>query len=532
MHVNIRFFLVAVATCAVMATSCVKDVILDAMDEPTVVVDCVLSDEPEQTLHLVYTKGASRAEAPDLPEATAVLTDLTEGKEVGRFTRTADRSWTLAYAAIPSHRYRLDVTVPGHEPIWAEQTMPEPPGVEVGWHSWDPRSTSESHSVGYTFRFTHQKDPVWFCGRNYPTLESPGEATPYLCTDSPVVDPFNKMEDSPYREESEFNYLWGDSSGSGLRTTRYPDLDGLPKHKRYLRFPVQEEPAGETFQVSGFFRGYISDKRDFVHAKIRPAELHWFSASEDYDRFLQDSYQIIDLKTSTNLADIFVRDNVYSNIHGAIGLFGARVERRLEWEGRDSWYANGYFLLASFATQPLADADGMLSSHFFDTGSILPFELLHYEFCLNEPFPDWAPEWDYGFHPVEVIRDESQLAAHGIVLDRPVDFTNKVVLYCAMPLNNLFPFVIGYGDDDASEFDWNPALHGPLVGLLSCVTEGNDAPFTSAFRFAILVDKEEEFAPYIVQQGGVTIWSPTMPAEAVSLIKKLYQDGYSPFEYK
>ena len=71
---------------------CVQDVILDAGDEPQVVVECVLSDEPVQTLYLVYTKGASRTEAPELKDAEATLIDLTEGKETGRFHRTADGS--------------------------------------------------------------------------------------------------------------------------------------------------------------------------------------------------------------------------------------------------------------------------------------------------------------------------------------------------------------------------------------------------------------------------------------------------------
>ena len=109
---------------SLMVVSCVQDVILDAGDEPQVVVDCILTDEPVQTLRLVYTKGASKDKATDLPEATAVLTDLTEGGEVGRFVRSPDGSWRLDYAAIPAHGYRLDVSVPGHDPIWAEQTMP------------------------------------------------------------------------------------------------------------------------------------------------------------------------------------------------------------------------------------------------------------------------------------------------------------------------------------------------------------------------------------------------------------------------
>ena len=42
---------------------------MDAMEDPLIVVECVLTDEPVQTLHLTYTKGASQSEAPDLPEA-------------------------------------------------------------------------------------------------------------------------------------------------------------------------------------------------------------------------------------------------------------------------------------------------------------------------------------------------------------------------------------------------------------------------------------------------------------------------------
>ena len=51
-------------------TSCVRDVAMDAKEDPEVAVACVLTDEPIQTLRLSYTMGASLAEAPDLPEAT------------------------------------------------------------------------------------------------------------------------------------------------------------------------------------------------------------------------------------------------------------------------------------------------------------------------------------------------------------------------------------------------------------------------------------------------------------------------------
>ena len=67
-------------------TSCVKDVILDAKEDPLLAVYCVLKNEPVQELKLSYTKSVTMDEAPRVTEATAVLTDLTEGREAGRLT--------------------------------------------------------------------------------------------------------------------------------------------------------------------------------------------------------------------------------------------------------------------------------------------------------------------------------------------------------------------------------------------------------------------------------------------------------------
>lgn len=67
-------------------TSCVKDVILDAKEDPLLAVYCVLKVDSVQELKLSYTKSATMAEAPRVTEATAVLSDLTEDHETrGRF---------------------------------------------------------------------------------------------------------------------------------------------------------------------------------------------------------------------------------------------------------------------------------------------------------------------------------------------------------------------------------------------------------------------------------------------------------------
>ena len=66
---------------------CVRDVVLDAGEKPQVVVECVLTASSPQELRLSFTKGASLAAAPELTEATARLTDLTDDYPAGEFRR-------------------------------------------------------------------------------------------------------------------------------------------------------------------------------------------------------------------------------------------------------------------------------------------------------------------------------------------------------------------------------------------------------------------------------------------------------------
>ena len=118
-------FIVALLVCS----SCVREIVMDAGEKPMVVVECVISNIAPQTLHLRYTKGASKKDYEVVTEADAVLHDLTTGKEAGRFVKSEDGVWTLDYEAEDKHEYRLEVNVPGYETITAEQTMPERPKV-------------------------------------------------------------------------------------------------------------------------------------------------------------------------------------------------------------------------------------------------------------------------------------------------------------------------------------------------------------------------------------------------------------------
>ena len=319
--------------------SCVKDITLDAMEEPKVVVECILSDEPVQTLYLHYTKGASRSSAPDLPEATAVLTDLTEGKEAGRFARTADGFWTLAYAAIPSHRYRLDVAVPGHEPIWAEQTMPEPPDIYTSrpWSFWASSSTNPNEFAekgfiqGSRYRLAYLPEFVWVYALDYDDGAEEFRIAEEICTDFPYVDDFNVMGTYDPEILSFYEWVYGNPcDGWAL----YPNLIGLGLHRRYLRLQNDKwdpENDREEFFVSGNFAGQYYAATGAGKPKSTEGRLVFASVSRDYDIYLQEALYCYDLQNSSDLSSLYYRHNVYSNIIGGLGILGAIVQTPLGW---------------------------------------------------------------------------------------------------------------------------------------------------------------------------------------------------------
>lgn len=507
MSESIRKTILVAAACWAAAVSCMRDMSLDAMDDPQLIVECILTDEPVQTLYLSYTKGASQEKALDVPEATAVLSDLTEGKEIGRFNRSADRSWHLAYAAVPTHRYRLDVSIPNREPIWAEQSMPEAPGISTRWSSWKgvyEKDPSYRQDQGHVFRMMSPKDPVWFYGINYLDFESPGELTSWLCTDYPDVDPFNEDSKSNTRETG------GKALGAAwLATAFYPSLYQAPRHQHYLRFPAKDYDWETQFLISGDFQGCISSFRDIVRAKKRSAELRYFSSSEDYDRFLKESSELMAVKTSSDLSSVFLRENVYSNIQGAKGLFGAKIEKTLEWESEDTWGADGTFLLSAFhevgkeSDDPWAQMGNFHLSASAGGISTIPFELLCYDINPIISYPIGKSETSFAYIQsgkigvvgefsevrADYIQNEDQLIACGLGEYRPVDFSKKDVLlytYVYPKLTEsqygILPVFIGCGKS---------SYPGDVNLYIYFVKAEDAAVHVWSLRVAILIDKLE-----------------------------------------
>ena len=317
-------------------TSCVKDVILDAKEDPLLAVYCVLKVDSVQELKLSYTKSATMAEAPRVTEATAVLTDLTEGREAGRFVRITDTLWRLDYSAIPTHSYRLEVNVPGKELVWAEQTMPAEPPVEVldinsltakevPWletlDAEDLFPDIEGVTIGSItlsglfYRFT-LPCTTWVYAENYNTETEQFFPVEELCTDYPYVDDFNLTGKVWNNREGEEEEALGTSLL--LAYTHRVYLSGNAMHRDFLRFSQTEKQTQNYFSVDGLTGQY--------------GKVYFAALSDDYDLYLCDAYQQYYAEQSRDLSSIYLRDNLYTNIHGGIGIFGSATILPVSWD--------------------------------------------------------------------------------------------------------------------------------------------------------------------------------------------------------
>ena len=364
-----RFSFIIGLFCSVLmiCDSCVRDVVMDANEKPKVAVGCILTEEPIQKLYLCFTKGASVSTALPLTAATVTLFD---GEEiVGTFQRKQDTEWTLTYAAKPGHHYRLEVEIPDYDRIWAEQEMPEsvkmlaygdfsyridglhyPSAFEDEFvpNAEDFDSLPLGTKVYYILNLPH---PLWLYAVNYDSKTRGHIISDEICTDCDMADSFNLTGDNyvpPQRMDAPNPYV-ENSTVSMLQ----PQLSGQPLHWRYLRFPAKDlsEQMGWWFTISGDMQGKYNCKDfyrryygDYGYAEpLLPDEgyLEADTVSPDLDSYLVSVYYQQRIAESTDLSTIYLRDNLPTNIHGGLGIFGARCSRKFQWSREYEYVDDG-----------------------------------------------------------------------------------------------------------------------------------------------------------------------------------------------
>ena len=348
---RIKFTVVMLTALMLALSSCVRDVIMDAEERPTVVVECILTNSAMQELRLNFTKGASKTVAGPLTEAAATLIDLTSGMTVGEFDKASGDLWTLDYSPVSNHRYRLEVQVPGYDLIYAEDTMPESLYVySFTWtenilHSWGPPAPSfrnNSFCAGTIFSFESLPKYTLIYGMNYNTKTDRHEIADEIFTNLPVVDNFNITSEVYFPEIVKWEedlYVSCDAVKS-----LYADLKGVPKHKQYLllnkeelsdhlfQFMDQEAYGGYDFMVFGSFTGdwywrHSSMQQDFGKPLPTEGYLMFESLSDNYLAYIRDAIHFMQLKESTDMTTIYLRDNIYTNVVFGRGIFAATFKQ-------------------------------------------------------------------------------------------------------------------------------------------------------------------------------------------------------------
>lgn len=378
---GINYPIIAFLSLAIVI-SCVRDVTMDAEESPQVVAVCILNDGPEQTLELSFTKGASRSEAPHLTEAVAILYDGVE--KVGEFQRTDNGDWTLAYSAIPGHTYRLEVQVPGYDLIHAEQQMPSEPApiksmtythfenyIEPwsGWVSGAPPGAippeflpdrtwpeDEPYPMYETFYVLFvSSSPVWIKAMDYNQESGSHEIADLICTDAvigfdnaaghEIYVPLKMDVPNPYKlKESDPGFKFEESFYSAHQMELYPVLAGKPLYKSFIRLP---ENKAQSFLISGNFTGdYCAEGvGEWGYADDNETDEKGYilciTTSADYDKYLQEAYYFMDIQQSSDLSTIYLRDNIYSNIVGGLGVFGAQISRKYPWAATYTYVDSG-----------------------------------------------------------------------------------------------------------------------------------------------------------------------------------------------
>lgn len=320
--------------------SCTMAVSLDSMEKRQIAVECVLTNGPMQKLHLCLAKGASDSAHKSISEAEAVLTDLTDGIVIGSFRHEEDGNWTLVYSAIPGHRYRLDINVPGRDPICSEQSMPS---IDITAEYYlgmfgDSNLYEYRSSPHIVYRLNTFPEYTWIYALRYDENIGTRVIAEEICTDFPYVDNFN-LTGETYSPE----IILQDLYGIPQYMTLAPELIGTNLHNKYLRIGKQDTIDRNWLILSGNFSGdfpirFKENKWGLLDNRGRVSILEekqgcvvFAGVSADYDRYLRESIFYQQLQESSDLSSIYIRDNIFTNIHGGIGIFGAKVEEKMVW---------------------------------------------------------------------------------------------------------------------------------------------------------------------------------------------------------
>ena len=355
---------------AIVLSGCVRDTTLDPGVERKVVVEFVLTEDSVQNLYLFLTKEPGELAAPAIQEAEIKLINVSNRSEPEHlFANVADNQWSLDYSGIPGDEYRLEVKVDGYDLVWAEQKMPEKMklvrAATEAVINPQPLLPYMKYGAYYNIDFI----PDYLMIRGTKRDKETGEFIPVeeLCTDYPGVEEINvtgRFYDGNPKWRTGIGWHWSEigwegadyvyhdspvDGDDGVWTYMFPNLIGSNLHEGFLLirrvddnhagleklydFPIGESFHGKAFCISGsFYMNQAYPSSDYTQVLFHEY-LIASSLSPDYGLFLKDAWQFKKTHEGGDLSSIYLRDNIYSNIQGGLGIFGAMVSSMTPFDG-------------------------------------------------------------------------------------------------------------------------------------------------------------------------------------------------------
>ena len=281
---NIKIFYVITL---LLFFGCVKPIDIEEFLEKKVVVNCILTELPVQTLSLSYSGSLKDRSYEEINQAKITLF---ENKNiVGRFQKKGYSLWEMPFTPKAGNTYDLEIEIPNSPLITATTKMPKKikiykrKGEDTGTRK---NFTKEDDNLFWVFAFEKNKDTLMrkiVIDRKYKLLQE-------ISTSYSKVDDFNTKEAT----SSIFEHK---------------------PHFFYLRMnPNIEE---ENFFLEGNFYSSIIVFR---------------SVSEEYDRYLKSSIQkMLVYQSFDDPTQWLDESEIYTNIKNGVGIFGAYADNYLNY---------------------------------------------------------------------------------------------------------------------------------------------------------------------------------------------------------
>lgn len=332
MLIQIRRVAILILCLMILLPSCVREVDLSTAYQKKVVVYCVIHTyggeywpslverwinktygvyseySPVQRLYMFYNSPNGTKEF--IPQATVRLWNDETNEILAEFSRVSDDEWQAEY--LPSYvqgtggineydlHLRLEVTdIPGEDPIVAVTSFEK----QINTKAWELHLDMGN----YYIQKESVSSPVWILPEmiEYRVFPGPGRMDVSPKTEYVRHVPVRVLQ-SNYGYADLFNY----SDDSFLYGVRISSTN-------------RESDAHISVRVGDKRDAYYDDMGNEINYL---SHFHLTYVSQEYDKYLRDAivYRIRHDNESDPLKHLY-EDQVYSNIEGGAGLFGAEV---------------------------------------------------------------------------------------------------------------------------------------------------------------------------------------------------------------